>query len=185
MKKEIIEWIKSIIFAVIFVGLINMFFVPTMVYSISMNPTLVEKDLLILKRTENVKYGDIVSFKSDLKITSSDVKKLNIIQRLYVNTNSSKNLIKRVIGVPGDSIKIEDEKVYINGKLMDEPYLGSPTNGTIYIEKLGDNEYFMMGDNRSHSLDSRYPSVGTIKGDKIIGKVLFRILPFNKIGKVN
>ena len=185
MKKELIEWLKSIIFAVIFVGLINMFFVPTMVYSISMNPTLVEKDLLILRRTEDVNRGDIVSFKSSLKISEGDVAKLNVIQKLYVNTESNKNLIKRVIGLPGDSVKIEDEKVYINGNLQDEPYLGSTTNGMVSIDKLDENEYFMMGDNRSHSLDSRYESVGTVSGDKIIGKVLFRILPFSKIGKVN
>jgi len=184
MKKEIIEWIKSIIFAVVFVGIINIFFVPTMVYSISMNPTLVEKDLLILRRTHDVARGDIVSFKSNLKITDSDIDKLNFIQRLYVNTNSRKNLIKRVIAIPGDSLKISNGEVYVNGILQQEDYLGSETNGELEIDKLGENEYFMMGDNRSHSLDSRYPSVGTISGDDIIGKVIFRILPFSRIGMV-
>ena len=84
--------------------------------------------------------------------------------------------IKRVIGKPGDTIKIEENKLYVNGKLKDEPYIKEWTNsyGTFEIV-LGKDEYFMMGDNRNHSNDSRY--YGPVKGDKIIAKALFRWSP--------
>jgi signal peptidase I len=184
MKKEIIEWIKAIIFALIIVGVLNIFITTTMVYSTSMYPTLIEKDLLILKRTKNINRGDIVSFVSELEINQSDINSLNIIQKLKAKEGDNKSLIKRVIGIPGDSLLISDGKVYINGKLYDEEYLNSMTSGDITINKIPEDKYFLMGDNRKVSLDSRSDLVGLVEGETIIGNVLFRLYPINRIGNV-
>ena len=182
VKYELIEWIKSLVYALIVVALIQIFITPTMVYSISMNPTLVEKDVLILYKTNTFQRGDIVSFKSELLLSENDIKKLNPIQQISANLNPRKNLIKRVIGLPGDSIQIEDSKVIINGEVLVENYLGSKTIGKINIDEIPSGEYFLMGDNRSNSTDSRV--IGTISSDEIIGKSIFRIYPINNIGKV-
>lgn len=183
-KKEIIEWFKAFIFAAIVVGAFNLFFTTTMVYSTSMYPTLIEKDLLILKRGNDIKVGDIVSFKSEVMLTEGDKTKLNFIQRLFVTKDTRKNLIKRVIGLPGDSVKVENDQVFINGKLLNEPYISSPTVGFVDIQKLPEGQYFLMGDNRSVSLDSRSSEVGTISKERIIGKVLIRVFPFDRFGAI-
>lgn len=183
VKSEFVEWIKSLLFALIVVVIMNLFITPSMVYSISMNPTLVEKDVVILNKIDDIERGDIISFKSEMRLSENDIKKLNPIQQILVNRNKQKNLIKRVIGLPGDSILIEDSKVVVNGVVLSEDYLGSKTIGNIYIEEIPSGEYFVMGDNRSHSMDSR--DIGTISVDKIIGKSVLRIYPINKIGVVD
>ncbi|MGB3365972.1 MAG: signal peptidase I [Acidaminobacteraceae bacterium] len=181
MKQELIEWLKAIIFAVIFVGLINIFVTNTLIYSISMNPTLVEGDMVVLRRTKDVERLDIVSFNSSLKLTASDVSKLNFIQKIYVKEGDDKKLIKRVIGLPGDKIDILSGKVYVNDEELIEPYLGSEKDEEIHAI-VPDGEFFMMGDNRNRSTDSRSSMVGTVKKEDIIGKAMFRVFPLTKIG---
>ncbi len=93
--------------------------------------------------------------------------------------------IKRIIGMPGETVQIIDGMVYINGELLDETYgaevmqysgiAGDPI-------ELGEDEYFVLGDNRNNSSDSRDPSVGNIHEDQIIGKAFIRIWPLNKFG---
>lgn len=185
MKKELIEWGKAFIFAAIVVFIFNIFFGTTTVFSTSMYPTLIEKDIVLLTKLGEPERGEIVSFKSDLPIGKESLKLLNPLQRLMVNENSKKNLIKRVIGLPGDEIKVSDGEVYVNDVLLDEPYVSSFTTGEVYIESLDDNMYFLMGDNRSVSLDSRSNSVGPVDGDTIFGRVVVRIMPLNRMGKVN
>lgn len=184
MKKEIMEWIKAFVFAAVFVFVINIFIGTTTVFSTSMYPTLVEKDVLILNKISSINRGDIVSFKSDLEIGERSYDLLNPIQKLFVSEHSRKNLIKRAIGLPGDKVDVVDGKVFINDEEISESYISSYTTGEAHIEKLGEDEYFMMGDNRSVSLDSRNSSVGTVNGKEFIGKVLLRIFPLNKFGEI-
>lgn len=96
--------------------------------------------------------------------------------------------IKRVIGLPGETVQIKDEKVYIDGKELEtETYGIAPIEepGIAYEPlKLGDDEYFVLGDNRPVSRDSRYEEVGPIGKDTIEGRALIRIYPFSKIGMV-
>lgn len=185
MKRELIEWVKAIVYAVIIVGVLNIFITTTMVYSTSMYPTLIEKDLLILKRHSEIDRGDIVSFESDLEITEDDVRNLNLIQKFRVDEGDNKNLIKRVIGEPGDELMISDGQVYINGELYPEEYLNTVTTGEEYIKEIPEGKYFLMGDNRRVSLDSRSSSIGLVDEDKIFGEVIFRLYPINRIGTVD
>ena len=95
--------------------------------------------------------------------------------------------IKRIIGLPGDTVQVIDGYMYINGKKLDEHYgaevMEDPGIAAEPI-KLGDDEYFVLGDNRNHSSDSRVASVGVLTRDMLIGRAWVRIYPFNKIGVI-
>lgn len=105
------------------------------------------------------------------------------------------NIIKRVIGLPGDEIDIveneDDEDVYdlyVNGEYIEEDFLGEPmmTDGNIeYPFEVPENSYFVMGDNRNESLDSRRESVGAIHKDDLMGKVVLRLYPFSDFGLID
>jgi len=137
-----------------------------------MYPTLVENDYLIINRMAyklgKPKDGDIIVFKTDL----------------LQDNGKQKDLVKRVIATEGQHIKIEDSKVYVDDKLLDEPYIhDNYTSGDIDMI-IPEGEVFAMGDNREKSLDSRYEEVGLVNEKDIMGKVMIRLFPFNKIGPV-
>lgn len=93
--------------------------------------------------------------------------------------------IKRIIGLPGEVVQIYDGDIYINGKLLAESYGNEKIeNGGLASKAitLGEDEYFVLGDNRNNSADSREPSVGTISKDDMIGRALVRIWPLSEIG---
>ncbi len=182
LKKEIIEWLKAVVLALVMFFVLNFFISTTTVYSTSMYPTLIEGDRLLLYKTHNVQRGDIVSFKSSMTLTKGDIESLNFIQKIMVNENTRKNLIKRVIGIPGDKIDIVNGVVFINDEKLDESYVSTIAGETIHFGVLEDGMYFMMGDNRGVSLDSR--QLGAIDGDSIIGKTLFRFYPIDRFGSV-
>lgn len=173
IKKEIIEWAKIIVTSLVIALVITHFVRPTLVQGSSMYPTLEEKDYLIINRVaykhKEPKRGDIIVFKTNL---------------LQAN-GKEKDLVKRVIALPGDKIKITDDKVYLNGKLQDEKYIhGEKTEGDIDMV-IPEGYVFAMGDNRENSMDSRDPEVGIVNENDIMGKVMVRLYPFNKIGKVS
>ena len=124
----------------------------------SMNPTFNNGDIVIIDkltpRFNNIKRGDIISFYYD----------------------DSKFLVKRVIGLPGESVKIKDNKIYINDKVINDYVYNTNTEDfTLEYDKIPDNHYFVLGDNRSNSLDSR--EIGLIKKENIIGKKVIKIWP--------
>lgn len=173
MKKEIFEWIKTIVISIVIALIITTFIRPTLVKGQSMYPTLDEYDYLIINRMPYInslpKHGDIIVFRTNL----------------YTPSNKEKDLIKRVIGIPGDVIEIKEGKVYRNGEEINEPYINDEfsigTNGKLKVEVLEDT-VFVMGDNRGNSLDSRDERVGLVYIDDIKGKAIVRLYPFNKIG---
>ncbi len=182
IKKEIFEWTKSFVIALALFFILNFFISTTTVYSTSMFPTLIEGDRLLLHKTHSIQRGDIVSFKSDLTLTEKDIETLNFIQKFMVNKDTKKNLIKRVIAVPGDKVDIKGGVVFINDEKLDEPYISTIAGDTIHVGILPENQYFMMGDNRGGSLDSR--QLGPIEKDRIIGKTILRFYPFDRFGTV-
>ena len=88
--------------------------------------------------------------------------------------------IKRIIGLPGETIAIKNGTVYINGCVLEEPYLTQPTTGTLAATVIPANNYFVMGDHRSVSMDSRH--WGTLPREDIIGKAVWRYWPFSRFG---
>jgi len=170
MLKEVFEWVRDIAFAVIVALLITRFVVThTVIPSGSMIPTIQIKDHLIINRVPfyftDPKSGEIVVFQQD------------------------KALIKRVIGVPGDTLDIKDGNVYINGSQLDEPYLYEPNSTYSFMMdemalplEIPEDMYFMMGDNRDNSEDSRY--FGLVHRDAIYAKSWFRIWPLDRLGSL-
>ncbi len=177
MFKEILEWAKSIVFALIVVFIFNIFFGITTVYNTSMVPTLVEGNMLFISKIVKIENGDIVTFETDIKLTKRDIQTLSPIKRLFVSENTNKNLIKRAVGIPGDKVVIENGEVFINDEKLDEQYINTVTMGDVYIEEIPEDEYFVMGDNRAVSLDSRSSIVGLVAKEKIIGEAVFRFWP--------
>jgi signal peptidase I len=96
--------------------------------------------------------------------------------------------VKRVIGLPGETVQIKGSDIYINGEILEEDYGKDPIDYAGWVDEpvtIGEDEYFVLGDNREVSLDSRYEEVGLITKDNIGGKAVLRIWPFNKFGFVN
>ncbi len=114
-----------------------------------MLPTIQDGDLLTIEEipAAQLQRGDLIVFKIDEK-------------RQY---------LKRLIGLPGETVEIRDGKVYINGKVLDEPYIKGPAEGNSPPLILGSDRYFVLGDNRPNSSDSR--AFGPIKGESILGRV--------------
>ena len=170
IKKEILEWIKVFALAIVFAFVITQFIKPTLVRGDSMYSTLEEGDYLIINRMaykfKEPQRGDIIVFKSDLQ----------------QDDGTTKDLVKRVIGIPGDTVKIENGKVYVNGEELVEPYLDEDITSGEVDTVVPKDSVFVLGDNREISLDSRYADVGFIKESDILGKVFIRLYPFNKIG---
>lgn len=95
--------------------------------------------------------------------------------------------IKRIIGLPGETVQITDGAVYINGKLLDEHYGNAPMENAGMAEEpvvLGEDEYFVLGDNRNNSQDSRASNVGVIHRDELLGRAWVRIWPFSEFGVI-
>lgn len=161
VKKYIKEYLPFTLFVLLIVGIRIFICTPINVNGSSMSSTLKDGDIMLLNKIglkKGIERFDIVVIKND-----------------------NKYIIKRVIGMPGEVISYKDETLYINGKVYKDEYNLTGT-GDIEPVKIEENEYYVMGDNRSISKDSR--SIGTIKKNKIIGKTNFIIYPFNKFGIV-
>ncbi|MBR2852172.1 MAG: signal peptidase I [Anaerotignum sp.] len=142
----------------------------------------------------NFNHGDLVFInKLSTSIGSPDYGDVGICK--LDEGSGYENIIKRVIGLPGDEIDIvendDDEDVYdlyVNGEYIEEDFLGEPmmTDGNIeYPFEVPENSYFVMGDNRNESLDSRRESVGAIHKDDLMGKVVLRLYPFSEFGLID
>lgn len=165
------DLIKDIVIALIIVGAITLVVKPTIVKESSMQPTLYENNYLLVNKQAYLfgeeKRGDIIVFKSNL----DDEK------------GKKKLLIKRIIGLPGDKITIDDQAVYINGEKQNEDYtLEEETFGEVSELTVPEGELFVMGDNRRVSVDSRSDKVGCINEKTVVGKAFVRLYPFNEIG---
>lgn len=136
------------------------------IYGNSMTPTLQDGEIIFTVKTSDFEPGDIVAF--------------------YYN---NKILVKRVICGPGDWIDIdEDGTVYVNEARLEEPYLTEKALGECNIDlpyQIPDGRFFVMGDHRSTSVDSRSTAVGCVSQEQIVGKIIFRVWPLSRMGIVN
>lgn len=160
--------LKSTIFTLITVAaaavLVATLWLPVLeIYGSSMTPTLSDGDIVFSVKSSEMEPGDVVAF--------------------YYN---NKILVKRVIAGPGTWVDIDrDGNVYIEGILLEEPYLSEKAFGETNIDlpyQVPDGRYFVMGDHRETSVDSRNTAVGCVTLDQIVGKIVFRIWPLNEIG---
>jgi signal peptidase I len=173
VRKSALLLLRDIAIAIGVIILILQFVKPTIVFEHSMEDTLHPQDYVFLSRqaylVNDVQYGDIIVFKS----------------ALMDDNGTYKNLIKRIIGLPGDVISIQDESVYRNGERLNEPYTKEGvTLGEMAPVTVPNNAYFVLGDNRQVSTDSRSGIVGFVSEDRIEGKVFFRLFPISTAGRV-
>ena len=169
-KRSFVFSLRNTIFTLVTVAaaavLIAVLVMPVLqIYGSSMAPTLAEGEIVVSVKGTDMKTGDIVAF--------------------YYNNNV---LIKRVIAQPGDWVDIsEDGTVFVNNEVIDEPYITEKAFGECNIQlpyQVPDSRIFVMGDHRSVSIDSRNTAVGCVADEQIVGKIIFRVWPLNRFGKV-
>ena len=135
------------------------------IYGSSMVPSLTENDIVVSVKGSDFKTGDIISF--------------------YYN---NKILVKRVIAFPGDWVDIDDNgNIYVNHEMLIEPYVKEKAKGECDIElpyQVPDGRYFVIGDHRATSVDSRSTTVGCISEEQIVGRIVFRVWPFDNFGAI-
>lgn len=169
-KRSFVFSLRNTIFTLVTVAaaavLIAVLVMPVLqIYGSSMTPTLAEGEIVVSVKGTDMKTGDIVAF--------------------YYNNNV---LIKRVIAQPGDWVDIsEDGTVFVNNEVIDEPYITEKAFGECNIQlpyQVPDSRIFVMGDHRGVSIDSRNTAVGCVADEQIVGKIIFRVWPLNRFGKV-
>lgn len=166
LKTVILTTVYTLITVAAAAVLVATLFLPVLqIYGESMSPALSEGETVVALKNKEVKSGDIVAF--------------------YYN---NKILIKRVVATAGDTVNIgSDGTVYVNGDALNEPYLAEKSRGTCDIElpyAVPEGRYFVMGDQRSVSADSRMRAVGCVSQEQIIGKVIVRIWPLGRAGGI-
>lgn len=161
-QKTLLSTISILIVVAAVAVLISTLFLPVVqVSGNSMEPTLTDGDILVTVRSDKIGYGEIccVSWQNKL-------------------------LLKRIIGMPGDIINIDSNgNVFVNNELTDEPYINVKSPGISDIDfpfLVPDNKYFILGDRRDSSVDSRNSAIGCVGKDQIIGHVLFKVWPLFK-----
>lgn len=162
------EIVKVVLISLAIILPVRLFLVqPFYVEGASMEPNFYDKEYLIINEisyrfSEPVR-GEVIIFKNP--------------------KNTKVYFIKRVIGLPGETVETHDGNIYINGQVLDEPYIANVSFQNYEAVTLGPDQYFVMGDNRTNSYDSR--AIGPIDRHYIIGKVWFRGWPLNRINTFN
>ena len=166
LRKSIMSTTNTLVVVAAVAVLIAMLFLPVLrIYGQSMNSTLVSGELVVSLKGANFQTGDIIAF--------------------YYNNNV---LVKRVIANSGDWVDIDlDGNVYVNQQLIDKPYIEEKAYGEPNIDfpyQVPEERIFVLGDNRDVSVDSRSTSVGCVTQEQVVGKIVFRIWPLNRIGPI-
>ena len=206
--KNILEWVYCIVIAIVLALLFRYFIgTPTIVKQVSMYPTLEQNQRLWLNRwgrtTHTIpKRGEIITFEEPSKITytENEIDLNNPVAKFHNRTGwnwfvnnflemgEKRSYIKRVIALPGEHVKIQEGKVFINDKVLEEKYLQSGVITDVTEDGFSDftvpeNCVFAMGDNRNHSTDCR--AFGCIPLEKIESTVAIRIWPLNAFGAID
>ncbi|HEY3423995.1 MAG TPA: signal peptidase I [Negativicutes bacterium] len=166
LGEEIKDWIVSILIAVVLAFFIRYFIVELyMVEGPSMRPTLVNSERLVVNkfiyRFKTPERGDVLVFRYP--------------------RDPSRDFIKRVVAIAGDTIEVKDGRVFVNGQLLNEPYILEKTRGSYALNTVPEGHIFVMGDNRNNSEDSRFPDVGFVPLELIKGKAIMVFWPIDHI----
>jgi signal peptidase I len=167
-KRKYVKVFKSTVYTLVVVAafavLVATLWMPVLqIYGSSMTPTIDEGQIVISVIGKNFEQGDLVAF--------------------YIG---NKLLVKRVIAGPADYVLVDENgTVFVNGTELEEPYISEKAFGECDIEypyQVPDSRYFLMGDHRKTSVDSRTSAVGCISEEQIVGKIVFRVWPFESFG---
>lgn len=170
-KRKYISVLKSTVYTLVVVAavavLVATLWMPVLqIYGTSMTPTLYEGDIVLSVKGSEFENGDLIAF--------------------YLG---NKLLVKRCIATPGQWIDIDENgNVYVDEKLIDEPYVQQKALGDSDIDfpyQVPESRYFVLGDHRKTSADSRNSTIGCVAEEQIIGKIVYRVWPLNKIGTIN
>jgi signal peptidase I len=171
LKKELLSWIRDICIAALIAFVVLVLFKPIIIQQHSMEPNFNSGDYVIAfkqayKLAGEPERGDVIVFHSELKDSKGN----------------NKNLIKRVIATGGETVEIRGGYVYVNGEMLDEPYvLEQGMSGEMDKVVVPEGYLFCCGDNREVSVDSRKSEVGMVNVDDVVGRVIIRLFPFNSI----
>jgi len=173
--REVVETL--VLTAIIFMS-VNFITGRFKIYGASMDTTFQNGQYIIVNRLSyqfsKVERGDVIV------LVPPGTAPSNFFERL-IGLPGETDFIKRLVGVPGDTIRIEGNTLMVNGKPVQEPYIHEPMRSFApQTWNLKDDEYFVLGDNRNFSKDSRDPSIGPIKFDRIVGKVWIVYWPFDQ-----
>jgi signal peptidase I len=165
-SNELKEWIQAIFTAVVLALLIRVFlFEIILVDGSSMEPTLYNRNRVFVNKIGYIigepQHGDVIIFKTP--------------------EDNQSNYVKRLIGLPGDRIRIEKGVVYLNNEPLDEPYISDPPYNDYPEVTVPEGAFFALGDNRNDSKDSRDDHIGFIPGKNLVGKALYRIWPLDSL----
>ena len=164
---ELLSWMKLFVMAFAIAFLLKTFiFQIAYVKGSSMEPTLHEGEILVISKLSNhlgtPKRGQVI---------------------VLNDQHENKDLIKRIIGLPGEEVDIVEGRVYINGEALEKDYSETETEDFGFVKSMVEpNQFFVLGDNRPYSRDSRLDAIGLVEKKSILGRAVFRLWPLNKIG---
>lgn len=178
MVKELMSWLKAIVLALVIVLVVREFVMtPSVVKGTSMEPTLHDGDRIIISKLGKLDRFDQIAF-------------------IAPDSIAEENYVKRIIGLPGDYVEIKDDELFVNGISYPEIYLSDVLDeldayrytddfslNDLGLTEVPEGMYFVLGDNRPDSRDSRY--FGVIEEESVIGEIVFRIWPPESIGLLN
>ena len=166
LSKHLWEWGNAVLRAAVIILVLFFFAWPMRLMGSSMEPTMGDGEIVLMNRFAamqgHYEKGDIVMFH-------------------YFDAEGDKTVVKRIIAMEGDTIRILEDGVEVNGSLLEEPYVSGETTGLVDMT-VPQGTVFLMGDNRETSFDSR--NMGAIPCEDLKGKVFFRVYPFGEFGKV-
>ena len=182
LAQKIMSWILTLLGAIVVALLVRAYIAePIRVDGTSMTNTLLDGEIVLVSKlayrnSDNMQRNDIVICRYPGRVNENGAKQINIGAALSLDTYTL--FVKRLVALPGDTVQISGGHLYVNGEYVEDPEFMASVPYDYPLRLLGEDEYFVIGDNRRTSHDSRSADVGPISGDMIMGKAVSVIFPF-------